>query len=88
MPATVVFLLVVLGILVAALATYLVRTVVLLRRIVDTLGKITFGGAAIAHRTEPLGELLGDINARLEAIATALEGVASEIEARQVPKVS
>lgn len=63
------------SVLVLALAFYLIWVVVLLRRAVDTLGKITFGVRAIAHRTEPVGPLLSDVNADLLAVAEALEAL-------------
>lgn len=61
----------------AALAFYLVRVVLILRSVNDTLGKVTFGVRAIAHRTEPLGELLTPIKTDLEAVATLLDSVAA-----------
>lgn len=73
--------LVLVGLLVAALAFYLIWVVVILRRAVDTLGKVTFGVRAIAHRTEPLGELLGDVNANLTAVAGALEQLVADVSA-------
>ena len=60
------------GILVLALAFYLIRIALMLRTVIDTLGKITFGVRAIAHRTEPVNEVLGEIKADVIAIETAL----------------
>jgi len=71
--------LVIIGVLVAAIAFYLIWVIVILRSAVDTLGKITFGVRAIAHRTEPLGELLGDVNANLSAVAEALEQLVADV---------
>ncbi len=73
--------LVIIGVLVAAIAFYLISVVVILRRATDTLGKITFGVRAIAHRTEPLGELIGDVNANLSAVAGALEQLVADVSA-------
>lgn len=73
--------LVLVGLLVAALAFYLIWVVMILHRAVDTLGKVTFGVRAIAHRTEPLGELLGDVNANLTAVAEALEQLVADVSA-------
>ena len=73
--------LVIIGVLVAAIAFYLIWVIVILRSAVDTLGKITFGVRAIAHRTEPLGELLGDVNANLSAVAEALEQLVVDVSA-------
>lgn len=67
--------LVLVAVVVAALAFYLLWVVVILRSAVDTLGKVTFGVRAIAYRTEPIGPLLDGINANLDAVATALEGL-------------
>ena len=72
--------LVLVGVLVAALAFYLIWVVVILRRAVDTLGKVTFGVRAIAHRSEPIGPLVADINANLGAVADALEGLTADRE--------
>ena len=71
--------LVLVGLLVAALAFYLIWVVVILQRAVDTLGKVTFGVRAIAHRTEPLDELLSDVNANLTAVAGALEQLVADV---------
>jgi len=73
--------LVIVAVLVAALAFYLIWVILILRRTVDTLGKVTFGVRAIAHRTEPLGELLGDVNANLSAVAVALEQLMADVSA-------
>ncbi len=71
--------LILVGLLVAALAFYLIWVVVILHRAVDTLGKVTFGVRAIAHRTEPLDELLSDVNANLTAVAGALEQLVTDV---------
>jgi len=76
------------GVLVAALAFYLISVVLILNRAVDTLGKITFGVRAIAHRTEPLGELLGDVNANLSAVAGALEDLVADVTVAPVAQAS
>ncbi len=73
--------LVLLAVLVAAVAFYLIRVIVILHRVVDTLGKVTFGVRAIAYRTEPLGELLGDVNTNLSAVAGALEQLVADVTA-------
>ncbi|MDQ3145683.1 MAG: hypothetical protein M3R01_01905 [Actinomycetota bacterium] len=81
MSAAAIVSLVIIGVLVAALAFYLIWVIVILRRAVDTLGKVTFGVRAIAHRTEPLGELLGDVNSNLSAVAGALEQLVADASA-------
>jgi hypothetical protein len=72
--------LVVTGLLVVALAFYLLWVVVVLRRLVDTLGKVVFGVQAIAHRVSPLGPVLDDVNSDLDAVAGALEGLVADLE--------
>jgi hypothetical protein len=69
---------VVTGVLVAALAFYLLWVVVILRRLVDTLGKVLFGVRAIAHRVEPVAPLVAEINADLTEVAQALEGLVED----------
>lgn len=77
MPASAWVTVVVSLVIAAALAFYLIRVVILLRSINDTLGKVTFGVRSIAHRTAPLGELLTPIKTDLEAVADTLDGVAA-----------
>jgi uncharacterized protein YoxC len=62
-----------------ALAYYLIQVVRVLRDVNDSLGKITFGVRAIAHRTQPLGELLTPVKTDLEAVADVLESVAADL---------
>jgi hypothetical protein len=81
MSATVVAL-VVTGVVVVALAFYLLWVVVLLRRLVDTLGKIQFGVGAIAHRAEPLASVVDDLNTDLSGVADALASLVSDLEGR------
>lgn len=71
--------LVVTGLLVAALAFYLIWVVVILRLLVDTLGKVQFGVGAIAHRVEPLGSAIHDINHDLGGVADAMESLAEDL---------
>ncbi len=73
MPAAAIVTLILTAILVLALAYYLLRVVLILRHVNDQLGKITFGVRAIAHQTEPVGELVGAMNGNLTAVAGALE---------------
>lgn len=81
MSAAAIVSLVIIFLVVAALAFYLVRVVLILRSAVDTLGKISFGVSAIAHRTEPLLPVLSDVNANLTAVAEALEGLVADATA-------
>ena len=66
-----------------ALAYYLARVVAILGAVNDSLGKITFGVRAIAHRTAPLGELLTPIKTDLEAVADVLDGVVESVSTDQ-----
>lgn len=81
MPAAAVATLVLVAVLVAALAFYLIWVILILRRVTGTLGKVTFGVRAIAHRTEPIAPILNDVNANLGAVADALEGIVAKASA-------
>jgi len=78
-PAAAIATLVVTFLLVAALAFYLIWVVLILRRITDTLGKVTFGVRAIAHRTEPITPLVTALNTDLVAVADALESLVADV---------
>ncbi len=65
-----------------AVASYLVRVIMVLRAVNDSLGKITFGVRAIAHRTEPLGELLTPIRDDLVAVADTIDGAVASVQER------
>lgn len=60
------------GILVLALAFYLIRIALILGSVIDTLGKVTFGVRSIAHQTEPVNEVVGEIKADVETMRSAL----------------
>ena len=79
MPAAAVVTIVIALVIAAALAFYLTRVVIVLRAVNDSLGKITFGVRAIAHRTEPLAELLTPVKTDLEAVADTLDAVAASL---------
>ncbi len=79
MSAAAIAALVVVGVLVAALAFYLLWVVVILRRITDTLGKVQFGVSSIAHRVAPVGQVVGEVNGDLMAVADALEELAADL---------
>jgi len=72
--------LVVTGVLVAALAFYLIWVVFILRRLTDTLGKVVFGVDAIAHRVQPVGTIVTELNSDLGAVADALEALAADLD--------
>ncbi|HWH30830.1 MAG TPA: hypothetical protein VNU26_18055 [Mycobacteriales bacterium] len=79
MSTAAVLALVVAGVLVAALAFYLLWVVVILRQLTDTLGKVQFGVSAIAHRVQPVEQVVTEINADLGAVADALEQLADDV---------
>lgn len=85
MPAAAIATLAIAGILVAAVAFYLIWIALTLRRIDDTLGKVTFGVRAIAHRTRPLNETVEGINQPLAGVATALENLLARLRADTPP---
>ena len=76
------------GVLVAALAFYLLWVVVILRRLTDTLGKVVFGVNAIAHRVEPVEQVVGEINADLTAVADALDQLADDLNPARAARAS
>ena len=81
MPAAGIVTIIVALVVSAALAYYLIRVVLILNAVNDSLGKITFGVRAIAHRTAPLGELLTPVKTDLEEVADTLDQVAASLEA-------
>jgi uncharacterized protein YoxC len=80
--------LIVTGVLVAALAGYLLWALLLLRRLTDTLGKVVFGVDAIAYRVQPVGGLVDGINGDLTAVADALEQLADDVQGAPVARAS
>lgn len=88
MPAAAIMTLVLVAILVLALAFYLIRVILVLNHVNDQLGKVTFGVRAIAHQTEPIGELVGDINGNLTAVADALEDLVDTAVAKSTQETA
>jgi hypothetical protein len=88
MSAAAIAALVVTGVLVAALAFYLLWVVVILRRLTDTLGKVLFGVSSIAHRVAPVEDAVTEINGDLGAVADALEALADDVRANQAAQAS
>ncbi len=88
MSAAAIAALVVTGVLVAALAFYLLWVVVILRRLTDTLGKVAFGVGAIAHRVQPVEGLVEEINGDLIGVAGALEALAADLDPRRASRAS
>lgn len=79
---------VVTAVLVAALAFYLIWVILLLRHLTDTLGKVSFGVAAIAHRVAPIGPVVTEINGDLTAVAGALEELGADLVSLRPARVS
>jgi uncharacterized protein YoxC len=78
-PAAAIATLALAAVLVAALAFYLIWVVLLLRRIEHTLGKVTFGVRAIAHRTGPATPTVTRMNDDLRTVAAGLEGLVEKL---------
>lgn len=65
---------------VGALAVYLIAIARSLRRISQSLGKVTFGVRAIETQCASVGPSVTRVNEQLTVIAGALEGVAVKAE--------
>ncbi len=76
------------AVLVAALAFYLIWVVIILRRLTDTLGKVSFGVSAIALRVAPIGPVVTEINSDLTAVAGALEDLGADLVALRLAEAS
>lgn len=74
MALAVVVLLVLVGVLVVALATYLAVIAYVLNKVSFTLGTILIGVRSIAHQTEPVGDVVAAIAVDVTAIDNALTG--------------
>lgn len=88
MSAAAIAALIVTGVLIAALAFYLIWVVLILRRLTDTLGKVVFGVAAIAHRVQPVKGLVDEMNGDLIGVADALEALAADLDPQRKSRVS
>ena len=88
MSAAAVAALAVTAVLVVALAFYLLWVVLILRRLTDTLGKVVFGVASIAHRVQPVKGLVSEINNDLTGVADALEALAADLQPQQQSRAS
>lgn len=80
--------LIVIGVLIAALAFYLIWVILILRRLTDTLGKVVFGVGSIAYRVQPVGPIVTEVNADLGAVADALEALARDLAPEQDARAS
>jgi uncharacterized protein YoxC len=81
MPAAAIVTLIITAVLILALVYYLLQVIRVLNHVNDTLGKVTFGVRAIAHQTEPVGQIVGTINSDLGAVAAALEALVASASA-------
>jgi uncharacterized membrane protein YhaH (DUF805 family) len=88
MSAAAITALVVTAVLIAALAFFLIWIVLILRRLTDTLGKVVFGVASIAHRVEPVEQIVGEINSDLVAVADALDALADDLDPSRASRAS
>ncbi len=79
MPVVAIATVVISLIILVAVASYLLRVVLILRAVNDSLGKVTFGVRAISHRTAPLASLLVPAHDDLRAVADALEAAAASV---------
>jgi hypothetical protein len=61
--------------IIVALVVYLVSVIVALRRIVTGLDAVIGNVGEILEKTKPVGEVVGDINANLDAGVDLLEGL-------------
>jgi len=66
-------------VLLLAVASYLVRVILVLNHVNDQLGKITFGVRAIAHQTKPINDLTESMGANLGAVAGALGDLVDDV---------
>ena len=66
-------------VLLLAVASYLLRVILVLNHVNDQLGKITFGVRAIAHQTKPINDLTESMGANLGAVAGALGDLVDDV---------
>jgi hypothetical protein len=83
MPAPAVATLAVAAVLVAALAVYLSWIAWTLRQVDAILTEVASGVRTIAQRSEPITPAVTEINGDLEAVASALEGLAGRLDAER-----
>src|ERR1700678_1484102 len=75
MPAAGVVLIIAVAAIVAALAWYLIPTIVALRQITKGLDEAIKGVGELIEKSAPVNEVVNDINANLDAAVDALEGL-------------
>lgn len=75
MPLAAIVTLIGTAITVVVLALYLIRIAFILKHVNFTLGTVIAGVRAIANQTEPLGQVVNDINQELDGLRAALEAL-------------
>lgn len=70
----------ILGLIVAALAFYLLWVAVLLVSVNRSLGGVLANVRTVAQRAAPIGPAVDDVNSRLATVADALEGLIHRIK--------
>jgi hypothetical protein len=75
MPAAGVVMIVAVVLIIAAIVTYLVMTIVALQRITNNLDDAITGVTGIIDKTEPVAHVVKDINKNLDAGVDLLEGL-------------
>jgi hypothetical protein len=78
--------LILVGLLVAVLAAYLVAIALILKHVNFTLGTVIVGVRAIARQVEPVNPLVEEINADLTGVKEALEGLLAKKQAAANPQ--
>lgn len=86
MPLAGIVTLIAVGLVVAALAVYLIWVALLLRRVSFNLGTIIAGLHAIAFQAEPLGRRLQRINGGLETSRQALQQFLEQKQRESQPR--
>ena len=72
---------IVVGVIVAALAIYLIIIVFILRKVIFNLGTILIGVNSIASQAEPLREVMGGIVSEIDSIERTLASLAPDEDA-------
>jgi len=85
MPVVAIVTLVLVFVLVAAIALYLIIIAATLYNVIYTLGTIRIGVRAIAYQTEPVGDVLGGIAGDVKSIEGALGDLVSGAGRPQPP---
>ena len=88
MDAAVVALLVIVGVIVAAIAVHLIAIAASLSKITRTLTKVKGGVVAIKGQTDPVGDVIGGVAADVAAIDDDLEGLLEMVGEAQAAAVA